>query len=163
MSAAEPARPQTRTLRLVSLNVGGLGAAAKIQAVLHWARTSSFSIIQLQEVHGSTHPLAALRASPGAAALSAWGGSAFWCPGSAHSRGCLTLVKAHPDISDLDQPDRPAFSDPAGRILRVDLHLAGQPASLLNIYAPAAATAAQRAEFFAQLAGVIPADRLVLL
>ena len=146
-------------LALVSVNVGGLRSAAKLQQVLQWARASRFHVIMLQEVGMAAHPLLSQAGAPGAG-VSAWEGSAFWSPGTAHSRGCLTLVKAHPAITHLDDPSAPAAAL-EGRIVRVDCRVAGQAVSLVNVYAPT--ERGDRTAFVQRLRNVLPADRAVLL
>ena len=90
----------------------------------------------------------------------AWEGAAFWSPGTAHSRGCLTLVKQHPSITHMDAPHAPAAAR-EGRVVRVDCSIGGRPVSLVNVYAPT--VPADRAAFVHTLREVLPADRLVVL
>ena len=154
-AAARPA-----TLALVSVNVGGVRSAAKLQQVLQWARTSEYHVIMLQEVGLAAHPLLDLKGAPGEGGSAVWPGSAFWSPGSAHSRGCLTLVKPHHAITHLDQAGAPAAAQD-GRLLRVDCRVGGRPASLVNVYAPT--EPGQRAAFVDAVRAVLPADRVLLL
>jgi len=148
-------------LSLVSVNVGGLRSAAKLQQVLQWARTSEYHVIMLQEVGlAAHHPLLDLKGAPGEGGSAVWAGSAYWSPGSAHSRGCLTLVKPHHAISHLDGAGAPAAAQD-GRLLRVDCRVGGRPASLVNVYAPT--EPAERAAFVDAVRAVLPADRLLVL
>ena len=70
------ARPTT--LALVSVNVGGVRSAAKLQQVLQWARTSEYHVIMLQEVGLAAHPLLDLKGAPGEGGSAVWAGSAYF-------------------------------------------------------------------------------------
>lgn len=129
MTSCSPAGTQ---LRLVSLNVQQLSSTLKLQQLLTWATTENFDIIMLQECSLREHPLEWSRRSSAGASIH-WPGYHFWCPGSGHSKGCLTLIKVGAPICDLQL----AYNDPRGRILRVDFTAGRTPFSLLNVYGPA--------------------------
>ena len=155
-----PAAARPAALALVSVNVGGLRSAAKLRRVLLWARASPYHVIMLQEVGLGAQPLASLKGAPGDGGSAAWAGAAFCSPGTAHSRGCLTLVKPHPAVSHLDAPGAPAVAH-GGRLLRVDCEVGGRPVSLVNVYAPT--EPADRAAFVDTVRGALPPGRLLLL
>lgn len=154
-----------RSVTLVSVNVNRMAAAAKVAAVLQWAKSSTASILLLQEVGMRENPLSLLKGAPGAAdPCRRRGESVYWCPGSFFSKGCLTLVKPNPLITHLDPEAQPAFVDPDGRVLRVDMHIGGHPVSVLNIYAPSSGSAAEKAEFCSLLERALPPpDRVVFV
>mgnify|MGYP000405527981 CR=1 FL=1 len=163
MNPPQQALTQPTTLKLISLNVQKLGSAAKLAATLQWARNSQYHILLMQETGKAEALLPQLRklvsGSP-----DAWPGHMFWCPGaSPQSGGCLTLIKLHPAISAVDALDRPAFSDPHGRFLRVDLCIGGTPTSLVNVYGPPGATVSEREAFFARLGSALDGQRRLLM
>ena len=128
-------------LRLVSLNVQRLTSTLKLQQLLAWATSANFDIILLQECSMREHPFEWSRRSSLGASLR-WPGHHFWCPGSAHSKGLLTLIKPNTNITNLQL----VYNDPGGRITRVDFTVGGTPFSLVNVYGPAQRQ--ERVEFF---------------
>lgn len=143
------------------MNVGGALTPQKLAAVLDYASHQPYQIIVLQEVHSRVSPFEMARGTHGAELV--WHGSWFFEPGSAHSRGCLMLLKHTPHLRDPKQVPCTA-AGAAGRVLRVDVGLAGQPASLVCVYAPA--LPAERVAFYRDtLPDCLPApgERLVLM
>ena len=140
---------------MVSVNVQRV-TGRKLADILAWARSSPYDVVFLQELAlRQPDPFSILAGLPSAGAH--WPGASFWCPGTAHSRGCLTLVKTSSPV--VTAPAAPAHVDPAGRVLRVDVHVNGQEVALVNVYAPAGATAAERRAFFSEsLRPQLPTD-----
>lgn len=152
-----------RQLVLTSLNIQRGGSPAKLAAALDAAAAMGADVIFLQETGTSRDPRALLRGAPGSAGYSAWNGAAYFSPGSPHARGCLTLVRTSSSlISQLPEAGG-ARTDANGRIVRVDCQLGGCPASLINVYAPAGASAAERRAFFEELQSFVPTDRLAIV
>ena len=129
--------------RACTLNVGGLaGHPAKVAAIMAWAASSEHQVFLLQETStGASSPLefAAARMH----AMPAWRGWSFYTPGSGSARGCWVLIKPSPLIAKPVQVASPETADMtlraqfSGRLLRVDLLLAGREATILCVYAPA--------------------------
>jgi exonuclease III len=150
-------------LRACTLNLGGLhGNPEKFAAVLTWAAGAQFQIFFLQECStGAASPFEFASAKLQADLI--WRGWTFYAPGSPTSRGCMVLIKPTPFMGEPQQVQVPGGD---GRLLRVDVDLAGRPASLVCVYAPA--EPGQRAAFFSPqgaLASCLPAqgERLVVL
>lgn len=88
----------------------------------------------VQEVHIADPP-----------ADSLWRGATFFTPGDGRSGGCMILVKPNPVLTEWCEV--PLTVDGAkGRVLRVDAKLAGEPVSLVCVYAPV--NQAERRRFF---------------
>ena len=157
-------RPQRADpgLGACTLNVGRGGLTpARLGAVLNWAEGSPFHVFFLQECRGTESPFHTARKQH-SAELS-WRGHWFFEPGTAHSKGCLMLLKPTPHLQNPVQVACP-HPEARGRVLRVDAMLAGRPTSLVCVYAPA--EPAQRPLFYAQvLPECLPApdERLVLM
>jgi len=159
---AHPPRRADPVLGACTLNVGQGGLSpARLGAVLNWAEGSPHHIFFLQECTGAASPFHAARHTRGAEL--GWRGHWFFEPGTPHSKGCMVLLKPTPHLQD---PVQVACERPGarGRVLRVDVLLAGRPASLVCVYAPA--DPLQRPSFYAEvLPECLPAPeaRLVLL
>jgi exonuclease III len=151
-----------RQLVLTSINIQKGGTPAKLAAALNAAAAMGSHVVFLQETGTCGDPRSLLRGAPGAAAYSSWKGAAYHSPGSPHARGCLTLIRTCPLLSNLPPPGQ-ARTDAHGRIVRVDCNVGGQPATLINVYAPAAATAPERRAFFEELQTFVPTDRLAIV
>ncbi|KAJ9513311.1 hypothetical protein QJQ45_001346 [Haematococcus lacustris] len=131
------------SFQAVTLNVRGLAQPHKLQALLDWAASSTAQVFFLQECHQAEclwqWAEAATGAKPG------WRGQWFYSPGTGHSQGCLVLVKPSTILLSCTQVQL-QVDGAQGRVVRVDAELAGKPASLVCVYAPA--QPAQRAAFF---------------
>ncbi|KAJ9520734.1 hypothetical protein QJQ45_007590 [Haematococcus lacustris] len=136
-------RPARQSFQAVTLNVRGLAHPHKLQALLDWAASSTAQVFFLQECHQAEclwqWAEAATGAKPG------WRGQWFYSPGTGHSKGCLVLVKPSTILLSCTQVQL-QVDGAQGRVVRVDAELAGKPASLVCVYAPA--QPAQRAAFF---------------
>ncbi|KAJ9512291.1 hypothetical protein QJQ45_012924 [Haematococcus lacustris] len=140
------------SFQAVTLNVRGLAQPQKLQALLDWAASSTAQLFFLQECHQAEclwqWAEAATGAKPG------WRGQWFYSPGTGHSQGCLVLVKPSTILQGCTQVQL-QVDGAQGRVVRVDAELAGRPASLVCVYAPA--QPAQRAAFFgASLPACLP-------
>ncbi|MCA3359920.1 MAG: endonuclease/exonuclease/phosphatase family protein, partial [Roseomonas sp.] len=148
-------------LRACTLNVGGRGLGSqRFAALLDWASGGQHHIVFLQECRSAASPFEEARRSHHAEL--AWHGSWFFEPGTAHSKGCMILLQHSPHVEQPVQVPCPAAA--AGRVLRVDARIAGQPASLVCVYAPAEQR--ERGEFFRHILPAClpaPGERLVLL
>ena len=135
--------PSPPALRLVSFNAHGLRSRSKFQALIHWARTSPYHIIVVQETWVAGDPFT-LEAQGGEAGVSShWPGSYFWCPGTGRAAGVLVLVKGRGPATEAVQH---GVGDPSGRLLRVDFQLGTHVCSLIAVYAPAQPS--ERAAFY---------------
>lgn len=149
--------------RACTLNVRGFGEHPdKVAATVAWAAASEFDVVFLQEAStGSATPLA--YAAQQLHTDLTWRGWSFYAPGPPKARGCWMLLKHSSHVQD---PQQRVVANADGRILRVDLQLAGHPTTLLCVYAPA--TAAERVGFYSH-AGPLAVclaevgERLVLL
>ena len=117
-------------LHACTLNVGGIQSPARFAAMLAWASESRFQVLMFQECHLTTSPFAWVRGGHGADLT--WSGSSHYLPGTGSSQGCLILLKHSLLLTEVS--DVPVTSP--GRVLRVDLCIGGQPASLVCVYAP---------------------------
>jgi len=146
-------------LRLLTLNIRKLSSSAKVQQLLTWAEHAPYDIYMFQECATSVSPFEWSKHAAGASVR--WAGQHFWCAGTAHSKGCLTLIKQSAPVSDVSV----GFCDPGGRILRLDFEAGGREFSLLNVYGPAQVY--ERAAFIKyELPRALPdphAGRLVLI
>ena len=78
-----------------------------------------------------------------------WPGEAYAAPGKGHSQGCLTLARMRPSGLLGALPGEAAAVRWGGRVVRVDLPVAGRVLVTVNVYAPA--QGGDRPAFFAQL------------
>ncbi|KAJ9529856.1 hypothetical protein QJQ45_022267 [Haematococcus lacustris] len=127
----------------VTLNVQGLTHPHKFQAILDWAADSPAHVFFLQECHRAECVWQWAESATGAKPC--WRGLWFYTPGTGHSQGCLALFKPSTILVGCSQVHL-QVAGAQGRVLRVDAELAGRPASLVCVYAPAQAS--QRATFF---------------
>ncbi|KAJ9530491.1 hypothetical protein QJQ45_012481 [Haematococcus lacustris] len=127
----------------VTLNVQGLSHPHKFQAILDWAADSPAQVFFLQECHRAECVWQWAESATGAKPC--WRGLWFYTPGTGHSQGCLALFKPSTILVACSQVHL-QVAGAQGRVLRVDAELAGRPASLVCVYAPAQAS--QRATFF---------------
>jgi exonuclease III len=131
MAAAAEGALSSFALR--SLNVRGLVSPDKLAALVADLVQAPVSVCFLQETHSRINPFEAARLTRGVDI--SWPGQSFYSPGEGKQRGCLTLFRHSPLLSQLQQVQLPPSA--AGRVLRVDGVLAGMAVSFINVYAPA--------------------------
>src|SRR6478672_1040613 len=148
-----------RGLRLLTLNVNGLGGPGKVSALLRFMSVACDypDIVCLQEVKladadGLTAILQAGR-GPGVP----FQGRHYYNPGTDHSCGVAILVRNNPAFSKL--PDAPSAVDSGGRVLRIDFECMQHALSVMCIYAPNT----ERGAFFDCLEQYMPPDRMVFM
>lgn len=146
------------SLKLLSLNVNGLGGSTKRRTLFSMLATQHFDIVFLQETHHRDVSQGEEWAREGAGQGRPWGGSSFWCHGTTASCGVAVLVAADSAISD----PVVSHSSTEGRFLRLDFTWEDQGFSVVNVYAPSQ-SAHRRAFFLGDLAPALPADRHILL
>lgn len=153
--------PGGRGLRLLTLNVNGLGSAGKATALLHFLHTSCGDpdIVCLQEVKLADAELltAALQAGRGPGLP--FHSRHYYNPGSANARGVAILVRNNPAFLNL--PAAASAVDGEGRIIRIDLDCMHHALSVLCVYAPCVSS--ERGPFFDGLLNFIPPGRVLLL
>jgi len=152
---------QEAGLRLLTLNVNGLGSPAKVATLMRFLETVGGRphVVCLQEVKlADAGELESLLSSAAGAAMP-FRGKLYYNAGSDHSRGVAILVCDDRFLSDL--PDAPSAVDPEGRIIRVDCTCMHHPVSIVSVYAPT--EQACRAPFFQSIQSYLPAGRVALL
>lgn len=112
-------------LKLVTINVNGLGGAVKRRAIFNSIKEQKSEIIFLQETHST----------PGQEKIwsSEWGGKAYFSHGSSSARGVAILLPPSSPIRVLSSK-----RDEEGRFLFLQASIDGWEFALLNIYAPTA-------------------------
>ena len=144
-------KPATRPsdLALCSLNARGLGARAKLQALLDWAASSRFDIVAIQDHQLPTDPFLGGGEEEGSRVV--WKGEHFFVAGTPQNQGVLLLLSPRAPISEVSSPLPSSSSPPElrGRHLRVDFLFGAHPISLHTVYAPA--QPAPRQAFFEAL------------
>ena len=124
-------------IRIISLNVRGIGDAQKRDKLFAWFKQQQADVILMQEVHCTKKTVGKLRR--------AWNGKSFFSlTNSAHSRGVAILLR-----KDLSAVVLNHSSDNHGRQLILNVELNNQTISLVNIYAPNIEK--ERILFFSQL------------
>ena len=141
--------PRPSDLVLCSLNARGLGARAKLQALLDWAASSRFDIVAIQDHQLPTDPFLGGGEEEGSRVV--WKGEHFFVAGTQQNQGVLLLLSPRALISDVSSPAPSPSSPPelSGRHLRVDFLFGDRPISLHTVYAPA--QPAPRQAFFEAL------------
>jgi exonuclease III len=153
---AEALRRDPHSVIVLSLNVGGLASAAKTAQLIEFARLERADVALIQETHARGDPLARWGGGGRAGGQGHWPGRAYYSGGTAKSRGCLTLARTDPGGLLRALPDGPQM-ETEGRVVRVDLVVAGTTIAFINVYAPA--SRGKRAEFFSgPLCKAIPTD-----
>ena len=124
-----PATPAS----LLSVNVNGLGGAAKRRALFLSADVHGHDALVLLETHCPSDVAASAWLREGAGPGKPWLGGAYWSHGS--SRSCGVGILLHKDF--VPQGARVEYSDQAGRILRVGWSRGGaRPMAIIAVYAP---------------------------
>lgn len=112
-------------IKIASLNVNGLRAAAKRRCVFDRLRRGTFDFCLIQESH-STQQEAKIWQTE-------WGGSAYFCHGSSNSKGVLILMKRDLEFQLIRQ-----IEDREGRVLLLELNIKEISFVLGSLYAPTA-------------------------
>lgn len=148
-----------RGLRLLTVNVNGLGRTLKVAALLHVLTTICCSpdVVCLQEIKLPDADALAAALQRGRGAGLPYHAVQYVSAGSGHARGVAVLIKPGCSVSAL--PDAPAAVDSDGRLVRVDLDFCGHHLSVFSVYAPNTG----QASFFDYMAGQLPQDRLCLI
>jgi exonuclease III len=148
-------------LRLLTLNVNGLGSPAKVAALMRFLETTGGKphVVCLQEVKlADAGELESLLSSATGVAMP-FRGKVYYNAGSDHARGVAILVCDTRLFSGL--PDAPSATDAEGRVIRVDCTCMHHPVSILSVYAHT--EQARRVPFFQSLHSYIPAGRTALM
>lgn len=146
------------SLHLLTLNVNGLGSAAKRTALFSLLVSGTWDIVVLQETHHENSAQGERWAREGAGPGKPWEGQTFWAEGTTASRGVAILVRDRSHLTDLVV----APSDGRGRLLRVDFIWEERPLTVISVYAPC--LSGERQTFYLDsLSPLIPEDRQVML
>ena len=109
-------------VRLLSLNVRGLGNQRKRRAIFNYSRSRA-DIILLQETHGSS--------KTDQIWTNEWGGKALFANGQSNARGVCILVNRNFDCQLTN-----TVKDLNGRILITDITVNCMKLVIINVYAP---------------------------
>ena len=112
----------TTGLKIVSLNVRGLGNNAKRKEVFNWLRAKKQSIYKLQEAHCSEGTIDIWTCE--------WGYRALFSCCSSNKAGVGILFN-----NNFDLQIHKVFSDPNGRFIICDIVADGKRLTVANIYA----------------------------
>jgi exonuclease III len=146
------------SLHLLTLNVNGLGSAAKRTTLFSVLLSGSWDIVVLQETHHENSEQGERWAREGAGLGKPWEGQTFWAHGTTASRGVAILIRDRVHLTDLVV----APSVGQGRLIRVDFTWEDHPLTVIGVYAPS--VSADRSTFFVDsLLPFLPQDRQVLL
>ena len=110
-------------LKIVSLNVRGLGNNAKRKEVFNWLRSKKQSIYMLQEAHCSDGTTDIWTCE--------WGCKALFSCCSSNKAGVCILFN-----NNFDFQIHKVFSDPNGRFIICDIVADSKILTVANIYAP---------------------------
>ena len=157
--AGDPMSSSTRpSLSLLTLNVNGLGSAAKRRTLFNMLMDGPWDVIVLQETHHTDREQGIRWAGKGAGEGRPWDGDSYWAHGTSASRGVALLTRARAILTDAALQD----DDPSGRILRLDFSWASLPISVVCVYAPSSAE--ERSAFYAhRLLPALPVNRNVVM
>ena len=109
-------------LRIISLNVRGLGNQTKRRAIFNYYRTRS-DILCLQETHGTEKDYKIWR--------NEWGGRLFLAKGSSNSKGVTILVNARCSL-EIES----LYNDNEGRVIICECKNKNMSFVLCCLYAP---------------------------
>ena len=115
------------SLSLLTLNVNGLGSAAKRRTLFNMLMDGPWDVIVLQETHHTDREQGIRWAGEGAGEGRPWDGDSYWAHGTSASRGVAILTRARAILTDAALQD----DDPSGRILRLDFSWASLPISVV--------------------------------
>ena len=111
------------TLKIASLNVRGLGEAAKRRDIFHYFNIKPFQVILLQELHCTKKTEYLWKAE--------WGHNMILAHGSSVSKGVGILIK-----NNCSYTIHRSVIDPKGRYVILDLTLLECRLTLVNLYGP---------------------------
>ena len=114
---------KTNDLKIVSLNVRGLGNNAKRKEVFNWLRMKKQSIYMLQEVHCSEGSMDIWTCE--------WGYKALFSGCTSSKAGVCILFN-----NNFNLQIHKVFSDPNGRFIICDIVAESKRLTVANIYAP---------------------------
>ena len=127
----------TNKLKIISLNVNGLGRHKKRTRIFNYLKNFNADIICIQETHGSNQGTTDRWTNE-------WEGQAFWSHGTHKSRGTAILIKPN-----LNTTITKATTDNEGRVVSIILKYEDFETNLISIYAPTDDT--ERRRFFLSL------------
>ena len=149
------------TLRLLTVNVNGLGAVQRVQGLIAYqqqaARNPAFTFVQEVKLGCRRELEAVLQHGQGPG--EPWRGKFAFSPGSPHSRG--TAILARPGLSMPGAICHAAASDREGRVVWWDWDVSHIRLRLLCVYAPARAD--ERPAFFEALRPCLETDRHLVI
>ena len=108
-------------VKIMSLNVRGLGNGKKRREIFHWLNKEKFDIFLLQETHSTKEKELVWR--------SEWGHLVHYAHGTSNSKGVCILFKRKCNYFIHSE-----VMDPAGRYLILDVN--DQKFTLANVYGP---------------------------
>ena len=151
-----------RAIRLLTLNVNGLGGPSRAAAMLEFVVSvcGQPDVVCLQELHVHDASVLSARLASGRGPGLPFKCAHFASLGTSHARGVAVLLSNR--ISGLAGTAITHASDPHGRLVRVDLTLLGRQLSLVSLYAPNAGLG-NAAFFNDELRPFLPPDRLCLV
>ena len=110
-------------IEIASLNVRGLGSAAKRREIFHYFNLKSFNVIFLQEMHCTRLSERFWK--------SEWGHAMYMAPGESDSRGTGILIK-----NNCPHEIHTILSDPQGWYIILDISFGDFRVTIANIYGP---------------------------
>ena len=110
-------------LRIVSLNVRGLGEQFKCRKIFHYLHQKETDIVMLQETHSTKRHERFWN--------SQWGGKIYFSHGQLNARGVCIMFQKNLQIKITD-----VSRDQEGRILMVKVVFNEQNFMVVNVYAP---------------------------
>ena len=113
------------SLKLVSLNVRGLGDFKKRKMIFLWAKRQKADILLLQETH-STNNLEQQWKNE-------WGGEIIFSHGTNRARGVAILIRQGLEVEQMNM-----FIDCYGRFIFMQAEINGIKVQIVNTYAPTA-------------------------
>ena len=111
-------------LKIISLNVRGLGNNKKRVSVFRWLKNQKADIVFLQECHKTEETEHLFKRE--------WNGQAVFSHGTSQSRGVAILMQNNLDVIVKDE----IYKSPNGRLLILDVSIKDSNFKLVNLYAP---------------------------
>ena len=152
--------PDGQAIRLLTLNVNGMGGPSKTAAILQFVVRvcGKPDIVCLQELKLHDASMLGARLASGRGSGLPYKCGHYASMGSSHARGVAVLLSHR--LLAMASPEVAHVSDSQGRLVRVDLTLLGRRLSVLSVYAP---NSGQGQFFNDSLQPLLPADRLCLV
>ena len=110
-------------LKLISLNVRGLGNFRKRREIFTWCRKQKADVTFLQETHSTKNCEAQWKKE--------WGSLIIFSHGTSNARGVAVLIK-----NKLDVVIQQELSDSKGRLLSLNVKIKDKHYRLINVYGP---------------------------